>query len=686
MSQSETDVLETSARPAMPGRRRVLGALALGAVATACNVGDESLSLQTPGSEGGPSSTATGPELVKVEFPAKETGGAVDAGGAATPSSSTTASTSTSQPVTGGNAATPGPPTTAAATPSTAAPTTAAPTAAPPTVAPTTAAVTPTTAAVTPTTAAVTPTTAAATSTTAAAVTTAAPTTAAPTTAAPTTAAPTTAAPTTAAPTTSAFAPPPPVAADAVHVANRITFGITPAVQTQLNALGTLGYIDDQLSKTGPDPAVEAQLGGFDLPGLTRRQVYNYLRNDNNSSADLMKELTHLAVIRGVYSEHQLFEMMCQLWMDHFNINMHGDNVLRHLHIDFQENVIRPNAMGTFRDLLVATANSTAMLAYLDNTSSDATAEQGFNENYGRELLELHTLGIHADDSQVYNEADVRAASAAMTGWSMVTNRNADNHTDFLFRADYQFTGEISLLNGAWTKGATTGKATGDSLLQFLATHESTARYIALKICRRFVSDNPPASLVASTAQAYLANDTSITATLRHVLTSAEFAASTNQKMRRPIEGLIAALRALNATVSTNPDSEAATNLRNQLAALDHLPWNWEQPDGYPDYAGYWLSTAGLLSRWNFGARMARGQVDGIAVNYGALKPPSDTGDALIMALGAQFGIGDLPAAARTAIATAAGAAANDGAGNVSDRELGDIAALILAHPLSQTR
>ncbi|MEM9788776.1 MAG: DUF1800 domain-containing protein [Planctomycetota bacterium] len=469
-------------------------------------------------------------------------------------------------------------------------------------------------------------------------------------------------------------------------MANRITFGITPAVQSQLAALGVVGYIEDQLAKTAPDPAVEARLGGFDLPGLNRRQVYDYLRNDNNDRDDLMKELTHLAVMRAVYSEHQLFEMMCQLWMDHFNINMHGDGALEHLHIDFQENVIRPNAMGTFRDLLVATANSTAMLAYLDNTSSNAGAPQGFNENYGRELLELHTLGIHADDSQVYNEADVRAASAAMTGWSMVTDRNANNYSDFLFRADYQFTGEISLLNGAWTKGATTGKATGDSLLQFLATHESTARYIALKICRRFVSDNPPASLIASTAQAYLANDTSITATLRHVLTSAEFAASTNQKMRRPIEGLAAALRALHADVPANPDSDAATSLRNQLAALDQLPWNWEQPDGYPDFAGHWLSTAGLLTRWNYGARLARGQVNGIGVNYGALKPPSDSGDALILALGVQFGVGNLPEAARSAIAAAAGTGANDGAANVSDRELGDITALILAHPLSQTR
>ncbi len=450
--------------------------------------------------------------------------------------------------------------------------------------------------------------------------------------------------------------------------------------------MGVSGFLEDQLARTGPDAGVESRFGQFAFLGRTRKQTYDEVQRLRDQDERMQLELTLMAVLRGTYSENQLFEMMCQLWMDHFNINL-PDRSNKHLHIDFQENVIRPNAMGNFRDLLVATANATAMLTYLNNDVSNANSSEGVNENYGRELLELHTLGIDENGNQVYTEVDVRQASLAMSGWSMERNSRADNYTDFRFRNDFHHTGPISLLNGAWTRGATTGKATGDSLLEFLATHPSTARYVAYKICRRFVSDQPPAALVDSTAQVFLANDTAIVPTLRHVFTSAEFAAAENQKLRRPMEQLIASLRALNSTISNDPDGDGSEHLLDHLEEMDHVPWGWVQPDGYPDRAAHWLTTDNILQRWNHSARLARNVVtDQIRTDYGALRPTAATADELIAALAQQFGIGDLAPEARAAVATAARVSGTDTAASVSDQELADIAGLLMAHPLFQTR
>ena len=265
---------------------------------------------------------------------------------------------------------------------------------------------------------------------------------------------------TTAPPTTEPpFTPPTglPNNATAIHVANRVTFGVTPKVIGDIAAFGTGGYVEAQLTRNSPDAQTETRLGDFNLLGMGRKATYDRLRNLDGNDV-LETELNHMNLLRAVYSENQLFEMVCQMWMDHFNINLFGEGRTEHLMIDYQENVIRANAMGTFRDLLVATANSTAMLTYLNNDTSNANSPQGVNENYGRELLELHTLGIDENGNQVYNEADVRQASLAMSGWSMINDPDAANHTDFIFRDDFHTPDEVSILNGAWTSVGTDGK------------------------------------------------------------------------------------------------------------------------------------------------------------------------------------------------------------------------------------
>jgi uncharacterized protein (DUF1800 family) len=504
----------------------------------------------------------------------------------------------------------------------------------------------------------------------------------------------TTAAPTTAAPSTTVNPFNAPVAlatnADVLHMATRLTFGVTPSLQVEIDGLGTAGFLEDQLARTGPDPLVEERLNEFQLLGMTRPETYQRLQDIGDNQ--LRRELTHMNVIRARYSNNQLYEMMVHLWMDHFNINLFGNGRTEHLQMTYQEQVIRPNAMTSFRQLLQGVIESPGMLTYLNNDESNANSDQGVNENLGRELLELHTLGIDEAGNQVYTEADVRQAALAISGWSMEGNRQEPNFSEFVFRDNFHLEGEVSLLNGAWTSAGTTGKATGDSLLNFLVTHPSTARYVAYKIARRFVADAPPASLLDSTAQVYLANDTQLVPVLRHVFSSPEFAAAGGQKLRRPFELMMATLRALDSEIPGDPDGRSSRRLGSRLEEQGNEPWAWAQPNGVPAAALDWLSTSGMLNRWNLAARLSRDAEtmgddgDSILTNFAILRPPAATGDELILNIGRQIGLGDVPDTIRASIAAAARIDPAGQAQGVNDEQLGDVVGLLFTHPLFQTR
>jgi len=474
-------------------------------------------------------------------------------------------------------------------------------------------------------------------------------------------------------------------AAPGILLANRITFGVTPAVLGQIDQLGGGGFVDDQLTRTGPDPDVESRLGSLAMLRLNP-SLASYNAVQGQGAARFRQEMTLAAITRAVSSRHQLYEVMCHLWMDHSNIEGLGDAAARHLPVDYQEKAIRPHALGSFRNLLKATAHAPAMLAYLDNDTSNANSRQGINENYGRELLELHTLGIAPDGSHVYTEADVRAAAMAMTGWSTVSDRKAADFSAFVFRPQYQHTGDISLLNGAWTRGGAQGKAVGDSLLEFLVTHPSTARHVARRICRRLVADNPPASLVESTAQVYLANDTQLVPTVRHVLDSAELAASGGQKLRRPFEHLAAMLRALGTVLPTDPASEGAVALQRHLERTDHLPWSWPQPDGFPDTAAHWLNTGALLYRWTAAGQLTGNRIKGVQTDLGALTAGGGTVADLIGRLATRFGLGPRTTEEIAALAAAVRKASGDPADAIDPKLAPAIPGLLLSPPIFHTR
>ena len=419
-------------------------------------------------------------------------------------------------------------------------------------------------------------------------------------------------------------APVPPTVAEARLLAGRATFGPSKAMVERIMAVGAATWLDEQLNPGGLADA-EARLAGYTT--LNASNAENELVR-NTDEQILFGELDHAMLLRAVYSERQLYEVMCDFWSNHFTI-WRSAKYLTQLKTMDDRTVIRPYALGRFADMMLASARSPAMLVYLDNYQSNALSTQGVNENWGREILELHTLGI-INGQQVYTEADVRGVARIMSGRTINYTAGASQYS-YRFNQGYHSREAVSILGGAWSRPArangTTGEADGDSLLNFLSRHPSTARYISWKLCRRFVSDDPPAALVDRLASVYQANDTAIAPVLRELFLSPEFAASTGLKVKRPIEWLYSSLRATRAQVNPLPRGHAANRLRETTSILGQPLNERVTPDGYPEKAVDWVSAEGLLKRWEYGARLARNRLtdtspaEKVVVDLAALMP-----------------------------------------------------------------
>ena len=390
-------------------------------------------------------------------------------------------------------------------------------------------------------------------------------------------------------------------------LARRATFGATAAVCDRIQAIGAAAWIEEQLAP-GNLPDAEARLGAFTTLRQTNSQNDAVRSSDSNQ---LYFELDHATLLRAVYSERQLYEVMCDFWTNHFNIWRNADWITQLKTVD-NERVIRPHALGRFSDLLMASAKSPAMLVYLDNYQSRGDPGYQVNENYGRELCELHTLGI-VNGEQAYSEQDILGVAKVLSGWNINWTAGPTKF-EFLFADWYHCREAVSILGGQWSCPARptwqdysrNGLGDGESLIRFLARHASTARHVCFKLVRRFVSDTPPMGLVDRLAGVYLANDTAIVPVLRELFTSPEFAASGGQKVKRPIDWLYSALRVTGAQVHEAPRGQAASRLRSAAGALGQALHERVSPDGYPERAAYWVSADGLLKRWEYGAKLAR--------------------------------------------------------------------------------
>jgi uncharacterized protein (DUF1800 family) len=387
-----------------------------------------------------------------------------------------------------------------------------------------------------------------------------------------------------------------------LHVLSRLTWGVTPQDVTNIQQMGIEGYIEWQLApETIPDPRIDDFMSKRQVLSMNALELSQIA---NSQYGFVLSNMLWARLFRATYSERQLHELMVEFWTDHFNIPL--QDYLTEKIIDDRE-VIRKYALGNFRQLLFASAQSPAMLMYLDNDVSD---KEHPNENYARELMELHTLGVNGG----YTEADVKEVARALTGWSTEYGRD----DMFVFKMDMHDTGEKIVLGQALPAGR--GIEDGLQVLDILAYHPSTARFIAQKLCRRFIADFPPDSIVQSTAEAFFNSGGDIRATMRHLLLSDEFMNAYGQKFRRPLDFVIGTLRALRDGL----DVDNIYVFLEPLEGMGQVPYAWHPPNGYPDVAGAWLNTNGLLYRWNVGLNMAlagEGYAEGIALNLDAVIP-----------------------------------------------------------------
>lgn len=418
------------------------------------------------------------------------------------------------------------------------------------------------------------------------------------------------------------------------RVLERLTYGAIPDEVASFNALGAddgqrlSAWLDAQLApETIDDGACQQRLAsaGYTTLGKTVAQLWADHVRGGQSRSQPASETTAARVLRAVCSRRQLYERMVEFWHDHFSV--YGwDFTIQALFSHYDGQVIRPNALGNFRTMLEAVAASPAMLYYLDNRSSRAGE---FNENFARELLELHTMGVGAyfptnDPGDVpvdgeglkvgYADWDVYEAARAFTGWTVANdhwqfpNEPEYDTGEFLYWAAWHdFSGKFFL--GNFITPNQPALADGRIVLDALASHPATARHVCRKLALRLISDSPPEALVESAASLFRAQwqaPDQIAQVVRHLLDSPLAFDDVSGKRRRPYEQVIAMLRKTDADVvpvnlgDWNPWGEFFHRLRQ----TGHGPFRWRTPDGFPDSAEAWASTSVMGQTWRLLTRL----------------------------------------------------------------------------------
>ncbi|MGH9934884.1 MAG: DUF1800 family protein [Blastocatellia bacterium] len=343
-----------------------------------------------------------------------------------------------------------------------------------------------------------------------------------------------------------------------------------------------------------------------------------------------LRELQQAKLLRAVFSEKQLQEVMVDFWFNHFNVFGQKD-AGRWLLTSYERDVIRPHALGSFKDLLTAVAQSPAMLFYLDNFMSQAQPpaqplkfdadgnpappprRPGLNENYARELMELHTLGVDGG----YTQQDVIEVARCLTGWTIGPRGNMS----FTFRPRAHDRGEKIVLGTRIAPGG--GIEDGLRVLDILSKHPSTAKFISRKLCRRFVADEPPQSLVDRVAEKFTETGGDIREVARAILTSPEFFSPKHyrNKVKSPLELAASAIRATGAT------TDGAAPLIQAVARMGEPLYLCQPPTGYDENSAEWLSSATLLERMNFAVALVGARINGTRADVSRFAPAGATND-----------------------------------------------------------
>lgn len=375
------------------------------------------------------------------------------------------------------------------------------------------------------------------------------------------------------------------------HLLSRFAFGPTVASRKYIADHGVDAWFKAQLTSgttyAGYNGNTKVAAVGS-LLGLSPFDIATRVENDGVDSWAAMNQLTQVTIGLQAWSKAQLYEVMVDFFSNHLNVANHRDDQWNVRHA-YDRDVIRKHALGSFTDMLLASSKHPAMLKCLNLAES---TKIHVNENYGRELLELHTVGLE------YTEGDVVDAARLLTG------RTVDEHDHYLYDDYIHPTGAVKVLGFTHANDdATAGEAVGDSLLRYLAGHTSTATRLAQKLCVRLVSDTPSAALVQAVANAYLENDTRIVPMIKTIFRSTEFWESRGQKVRRPAENVIATVRILGMV--PRDWTKALADLQWITDRLGHQPLEWPAPNGYPDVAGAWRSAGMLMRLWHVHAGLA---------------------------------------------------------------------------------
>ena len=406
-----------------------------------------------------------------------------------------------------------------------------------------------------------------------------------------------------------------------IHVLNRLAFGPTLEDFRLVRSIGVERYIADQLNPESIAEPFElwwrmAALDTLRFNAVQLRQFYGPLpairgfklspelvKGQRERARAIVQQAAEARILRAVLSRRQLQEVMVDFWFNHFNV--YADKDLDHLWIgDYEQRAIRPFALGRFRDLLFAATKHPAMLVYLDNTLSTAPgspasrgSRSGLNENFAREVMELHTLGADAG----YSQEDVITLARILTGWRInrPDAREFPDHAAVFEGARHDFSPKVFLGHTLRSKG----KAEGEEALDILAKSPATARHIAFELAQYFVADEPPKLLVEQLAERFLETDGNIREVLRSIFASREFWESHNQKYKTPYQFVISAVRAAGAPLG---------NTRPLLATMSQLGmplFGCLTPDGYKNTESAWLSPDATARRINFAAALAQGNL-----------------------------------------------------------------------------
>ncbi len=450
----------------------------------------------------------------------------------------------------------------------------------------------------------------------------------------------------------------------AAHLLSRFSLGAEPGQVQAVANDGLEAWLESQLTATFPEAELKTRLST--LPPaykMTAREITSTYPLPNQVKAQARKagdpvengrELREAMEKQGArplkelgttlfaqklyharYSQAQLREVMTEFWFNHFNVSL-SNNKARRFVLAYERDALRPNALGSFRTLLGATAKHPAMLWYLDNATSTAGADaatssqamkgrrKGLNENYARELLELHTLGVDGG----YTQNDVTESARVLTGWTVVPYEREKQMQqlasrgeamglaasgDFLFAAPLHDAGAKIVLGTAFPAGR--GQDEGERLLDMVAAHRSTARHLARKLAVRFVGDQPDEALVQRLSETFLQSGGDTRAMLRAIAKSDEFwqESARGAKVKSPLELVVSAARILDA------DLEPTPQLYAWLAGMGQPLFNYQAPTGFPDRAEAWVNSGTVLQRMNFALEAARGQVLGFSYTVPAV-------------------------------------------------------------------